>query len=51
MLPKNLIGAPYPILGYSDYNNTNIQVPWLAPVLTHSTFVSFAHAIIYLPAT
>ncbi len=24
----------------SDYNNTNIQIPWLAPVLTHSQFVS-----------
>ncbi|KAM5536369.1 hypothetical protein V8D89_009967 [Ganoderma adspersum] len=24
--------------GSSDYNNTNIQIPWLAPVLTHSQF-------------
>ncbi|TBU34310.1 aryl-alcohol-oxidase from pleurotus Eryingii [Dichomitus squalens] len=24
--------------GSSDYNNTNIEVPWLAPVLTHSQF-------------
>lgn len=24
----------------SDYNNTNIHIPWLAPVLTHSQFVS-----------
>ncbi|RPD56268.1 aryl-alcohol-oxidase from pleurotus Eryingii [Lentinus tigrinus ALCF2SS1-7] len=24
--------------GSSDYNNTNIQVPWLAPLLTHSQF-------------
>nr|VWO96845.1 Alcohol oxidase [Ganoderma boninense] len=22
----------------SDYNNTNIEIPWLAPVLTHSQF-------------
>ena len=42
MLRKNLIGAPDSISGYSDYNNTNIQVPWLAPVLTHSAFVSSA---------
>lgn len=24
----------------SDYNNTNIQIPWLAPALTRSQFVS-----------
>ncbi|RPD64064.1 alcohol oxidase [Lentinus tigrinus ALCF2SS1-7] len=24
--------------GSSDYNNTNIEIPWLAPVLTGSTF-------------
>ena len=28
------------LISSSDYNNTNIEIPWLAPVLTGSTFVS-----------
>ena len=45
-LRKKLIGAPDAISGHSDYDNTDIEVPWFAPALTHSVFVSFCRAIV-----